>query len=254
MRHWVQGILLVVYTAVMSCTVQADEAGAVYAQVSRYVAEPDASAITEDILDASAMYGVDPILAAAVFTTESGFDQSAGSSAGAIGIAQLMPDTAAGLGVNPYDMTDNIYGGVAYLGEMLYRYQDWDDPYVYAEAAYNAGPGAVDAAGGVPGYAETMAYVDKVEAERQAILADAGLYDYEPPAEPVPEPGTDTTTDTAPSPAKPAVQRTPAAPKQDVPPPPAIRVWPPSAKAVQTASNSDTSSAGDTSGIALYRR
>ena len=134
-------------------------------------------------------YDVDPILAAAVFTAESHFDNSAVSGAGAIGIAQLMPDTAASFGVNPYNEEDNIYGGVAYLGQMLSRYRNWDDPYIYAEAAYNAGPGAVDEAGGIPNYAETINYVDTVEGIRQDIWdkfgdgsyagydADDGVYD-----------------------------------------------------------------------------
>ena len=90
--------------AMATTTVQAaspDEM--VYEQVSQYVSEPEAGIIAQDICDASYEYDVDPILAAAVFTAESHFDNSAVSGAGAIGIAQLMPDTAASLGVNPYN-------------------------------------------------------------------------------------------------------------------------------------------------------
>lgn len=141
----------------------------VYNQVSQYNSTPEAAHIAQDILDASYAYDVDPILATAVFTTESHFDPHAVSYVGAVGIAQLMPSTAAGLGVNPYDRRDNIYGGVKYLGQMLQRYKDWDDPFRYAVAAYNAGPGAVDAARGVPRYAETQAYVQTVEQTRQNL-------------------------------------------------------------------------------------
>ena len=169
--------------AIATTTVQAaspDEM--VYEQVSQYVSEPEAGIIAQDICDASYEYDVDPILAAAVFTAESHFDNSAVSGAGAIGIAQLMPDTAASLGVNPYNEEDNIYGGVAYLGQMLSRSRDWDDPYIYAEAAYNAGPGAVDEAGGIPNYEETINYVDTVEGIRQDIwdkFGDGSYADYD---------------------------------------------------------------------------
>ncbi len=146
----------------------------VYDQVSKYITGQDAADIAQDICDASYTYHVDPILVAAVFTTESNFDNSAVSGVGAIGIAQLMPDTAAQLHVNPYDRKENIYGGVKYLGQMVDRYRTWDKPFVYAEAAYNAGPGAVDRAGGVPHYTETMNYVQSVEKTRQEIWRIAG--------------------------------------------------------------------------------
>lgn len=140
-----------------------------YHQVKQYNTTPEAANIAQDILDAAYAYDVDPILATAVFTTESHFDPHAVSGVGAVGIAQLMPATAAGLGVNPYDRKDNIYGGVKYLSQMLQRYKDWDQPFTYAVAAYNAGPGAVDAAGGVPHYRETQNYVQTVEQTRQQL-------------------------------------------------------------------------------------
>lgn len=146
----------------------------VYDQVSKYITGQDAADIARDICEASYTYHVDPILVAAVFTTESNFDNSAVSGVGAVGIAQLMPETAAQLNVNPYDRRENIYGGVKYLGQMVDRYRTWDKPFVYAEAAYNAGPGAVDAAGGVPHYTETMNYVQTVEKTRQEIWRIAG--------------------------------------------------------------------------------
>lgn len=146
----------------------------VYDQVSKYVRGNEAASIAQDICDASYMYNVDPILVAAVFTTESHFNNSAVSGVGAVGISQLMPSTAASLNVNPYNRKENIYGGVKYLGQMLERYRHWDNPFVYAEAAYNAGPGAVDRAGGVPHYQETQNYVRTVEQTRKSIWQIAG--------------------------------------------------------------------------------
>ena len=75
--------------------------------------------LTHMIHEAAAKYAVDPKLVSAVAEVESGGDQNAVSSAGAIGVMQLMPETAAGLGVNPYDMKSNVEGGTKYLREML---------------------------------------------------------------------------------------------------------------------------------------
>ena len=72
---------------------------------------------------------------------------------------QLMPDTAASLGVNPYDKKQNIEGGAKYLREML---DSFDGDICKAVAAYNAGPQAVRDYGGVPPYRETQNYVNKV--------------------------------------------------------------------------------------------
>jgi soluble lytic murein transglycosylase-like protein len=98
--------------------------------------------ITQTIVDTAGELGVPPQLALEVALAESGGNQSAVSSAGAIGIFQLLPSTAADLGVNPDDPVQNIQGGIAYLGQMLDRY---GDP-ATALAAYNWGPGNVDAA------------------------------------------------------------------------------------------------------------
>lgn len=104
-------------------------------------------------------YAVDPKLVSAVAEVESGGDQNAVSPAGAVGVMQLMPDTAAGLGINPYDMKSNVEGGAKYLREML---DTFDGDVKKAVAAYNAGPNAVKAYGGVPPYAETQNYVTSV--------------------------------------------------------------------------------------------
>ena len=111
------------------------------------------------IKEASQKYNVDPKLVSAVAETESGFQQDAVSSAGAVGVMQLMPDTAAALGVNPYDEQQNIEGGAHYLREML---DDFGGDVRKAVAAYNAGAQAVHNYNGVPPYRETQDYVNKV--------------------------------------------------------------------------------------------
>jgi soluble lytic murein transglycosylase-like protein len=123
------------------------------------------------ILSTATAYGVDPRLALEVAMQESGLDQSAVSSAGAIGIFQLMPATAADLGVDPSDPTQNIQGGVKYLSEMLARY---GNNVAESLGAYNWGPGNMDKAiaahgAGWMNYAplETQDYV-------QTILGNVG--------------------------------------------------------------------------------
>ena len=104
-------------------------------------------------------YHVDPKLVAAVAEVESNGNQDASSPVGAIGVMQLMPDTAASLGVDPYDKQQNIEGGAKYLRQML---DAFGGDVQKAVAAYNAGPGAVKDYGGVPPYKETQNYVNKV--------------------------------------------------------------------------------------------
>jgi soluble lytic murein transglycosylase-like protein len=102
--------------------------------------------------------GVDPRLLAAITQAESGFNPNALSGAGAVGLTQLMPGTAAGLGVDPTDPAANLDGGARYISGQLDTFGRLD----LAVAAYNAGPGAVRQAGGVPDYPETQAYVRRV--------------------------------------------------------------------------------------------
>lgn len=97
----------------------------------------------------------------AVINQESRGNQEAVSSAGAIGAMQLMPSTAADLGVDPYDARQNVEGGVKYLKKMLDRYDNDVDK---ALAAYNAGPGNVDKYDGIPPFPETQNYVKKIKA------------------------------------------------------------------------------------------
>jgi len=108
----------------------------------------------------AALHAVDAALVRAVIHAESAFNPKARSRVGAQGLMQLMPQTAAELGVgNPFDAEQNIDGGVRYLAGLLKRY---DRDVRLATAAYNAGPGAVKEYGGVPPYAETQAYVKRI--------------------------------------------------------------------------------------------
>jgi len=105
---------------------------------------------TASLINAAAsQYHVDPKLVAAIAQAESGGNQEAVSSAGAVGVMQLMPDTAASLGVDPYNKEQNIEGGTKYIKEML---DTFNGDVKKAVAAYNAGPNAVSKYDGVPPY------------------------------------------------------------------------------------------------------
>jgi len=105
---------------------------------------------------AAARHGVSPALVDAVARQESGYRADAVSRKGAIGVMQLMPETARALGVDPRDALANIEGGALYLRQLLDRFGGRID---LTLAAYNAGPGAVERYGGVPPFRETQAYV-----------------------------------------------------------------------------------------------
>jgi soluble lytic murein transglycosylase-like protein len=127
----------------------------------------EAYRIAEGIIGFSLKYGVDARLIMAMVLVESGFNPNATSHAGAMGLGQLMPGTAAGMGIgNPYDSIQNLYGCVRIVrGHMdKYRKQTGDgfEGLVLALAAYNAGPGNVRKYGGVPPFKETQRYVQKV--------------------------------------------------------------------------------------------
>ena len=116
----------------------------------------------DEITAAARRNGVDPALLAGLVRQESNFNAAAVSPAGARGLTQLMPATAAGLGVaNPSDPVQALEGGARYLRRQL---DAFGGDVTKALAAYNAGPGAVQRYGGVPPYAETQAYLQKVQA------------------------------------------------------------------------------------------
>jgi soluble lytic murein transglycosylase-like protein len=101
-----------------------------------------------------------PEFLGATLLQESAYDPQALSTAGAIGIAQFMPETAAGVGVNPYDPFESIEAAAALIAGYVDAYQGrYADPYSAALAAYNAGPFAVARYRGVPPYAETREYI-----------------------------------------------------------------------------------------------
>lgn len=112
------------------------------------------------VRDEAIRQGVDPNFAMAIAEQESRFRQSARSGVGATGVMQLMPGTAAGLGVNPYDTQDNIRGGVKYIKQLQGMF---GDRYDLVAAGYNAGPYRQSLQNGqIPNIAETQDYVKKV--------------------------------------------------------------------------------------------
>jgi soluble lytic murein transglycosylase-like protein len=132
---------------------------------------PAGTPYAAEITAAAKANGVDPALLAGLVKQESGFKPDAGSHAGARGLTQLMPATAAGLGVtNVLDPVQNLNGGAKYLKQQL---DAFNGDTALALAAYNAGPGAVKRFGGIPPYAETQNYVRIVQQNAASFATPA---------------------------------------------------------------------------------
>jgi soluble lytic murein transglycosylase-like protein len=130
--------------------------------------------VRQHIRVAADRYGISSDLVDAVAWQESRYNPRARSSAGAMGVMQLMPDTARQLGVtNPHDVGQNVAGGAAYLRAQLERF---DNNVPFALAAYNAGPGAVMKYGGIPPYRETQNYVRQIMRRLSAMSFQRSVY------------------------------------------------------------------------------
>lgn len=128
------------------------------------MSQADYQSSAETIAD---QYGIPQPIFLGLIQQESGWNTNAYSSAGAIGLTQLMPSTASGLGVNPWDPMANLKGGAAYLASLYQQFGSWAD----ALGAYNAGPGAWTSvkAGNQAAPAETTNYISSVEANAQSL-------------------------------------------------------------------------------------
>lgn len=167
-----------------------------FAQVSQSARQPEAVAIPDEfahmvsqnltapvqplsnvrqhIQVAAERYGISSDLVDAVAWQESRYNPRAKSSAGALGVMQLMPGTARQLGVsNPHDVGQNVAGGAAYLRAQLERF---GNNVPLALAAYNAGPGAVLKYGGIPPYRETQNYVRQIMRRLSAMSLQRSSY------------------------------------------------------------------------------
>ncbi|HYO80640.1 MAG TPA: lytic transglycosylase domain-containing protein [Bryobacteraceae bacterium] len=123
---------------------------------------PDRLAVHNAVLDAAREHGVDPVIVESVIEAESSFRANAVSPAGALGLMQLMPETARELGYDPNRWNENIEAGTMYLGILFRRYRHRPNGVQMALAAYNAGPANVSRYGGIPPFRETRNYVKRV--------------------------------------------------------------------------------------------
>jgi soluble lytic murein transglycosylase-like protein len=132
---------------------------------------PEEKTPQELVEDAAVKAGLPPEIVHSVARAESNYRPDAVSPKGAIGLMQLMPATAAELAADPRDPRENADAGARYLRDMLIKY---NGDVAKALAAYNAGPGAVDKYNGVPPYAETRSYVNRVirDYKRRSGISD----------------------------------------------------------------------------------
>lgn len=158
------------FASALQAATTADSTSSLGAPVESELSSGAGSSEYDPLIEqAAARYGVDPAVLHGLIQQESDFNPGAQSSAGASGLTQLMPGTAASMGVaNPLNPAESIEGGARYLSQLTAQFGGNTTD---ALAAYNAGPGAVQQYGGVPPYAETQSYVTKVlgyaEAYRQ---------------------------------------------------------------------------------------
>jgi len=142
-------------------------------RVNPRLAPGDALLLAAATVQAARAIGIEPEFLAATLLQESAYDPRAQSSAGAIGLGQFMPDTAASAGVDPFDPFDSIRGAAMLLSGYVHDYTvQYRDPYAAALAAYNAGPGAVRAFHGIPPYPETRQYIADVSERWARIVMD----------------------------------------------------------------------------------
>jgi len=118
--------------------------------------------LNEIIRAVALKYRMKPALVKSIIAAESGFSPNVVSPKGAVGLMQLMPETARELGADPHVAEQNVDAGTRYLSRLLSRYAKKRDQLRRTIAAYNAGPGAVDRFHGVPPYRETRHYVARV--------------------------------------------------------------------------------------------
>lgn len=148
----------------------------------------EAGGIAKAILYYSYKYNVDPLIMSALIDTESKFNQNAVSSAGAIGMGQLLPSTASALGVNPYDTLQNIEGACSYMATQL---NNFNGDTRLALAAYNAGSDAIKQYGSVPPFEETQNYVTQITQKYSQLSGVLSTIlngaNYIPPEEPEPK-------------------------------------------------------------------
>ena len=124
---------------------------------------PKVDLTPQELITQAALHaGLPPAFVQSVARAESGYRQDAVSSKGAIGLMQLMPRTAAALNADPLDAAQNAEAGARYLRDLLQKYENDPHQVSKAVAAYNAGPAAVDKYDGIPPYAETIQYVNRV--------------------------------------------------------------------------------------------
>lgn len=151
------------------------EAQSLEGYISQYN-QAEARIIAREIEAAGRKYSIDPLFLSAVFRIESAYNNTAISPAGAIGISQLMPNTAEEVGANPYNIKSNIDGGSKYLRKMINAHKDKGVyQYNYALASYNAGLG--QAGDHIPTF--TYDYIQNIQDEyykQKKIIRNSGYY------------------------------------------------------------------------------